>query len=343
MNITITGNLGSGKSSVCKQLEERGMNIISSGTLFRQIAEEKHLSVTELNELAKTDKSVDNLLDQRNAELGKKLDNTVFDSRLGWHFIPNSFKVFFIVNTKESANRVFQDNRPTEHFQTQEEAIIGLQKRASLEKERYVEIYHVNYYDLSNYDLVIDTTYASPEQIADTIQNQFEEYQKSPFDTRLLFDLRSVYPTQVFRYFNPQTLSEYIQKENQQEGTIALEKLRLSSDGNCFYLEDGHHHVYAALASGKCFGLVDSIVRAKDKIVLSKNNYYDFEDFGHFCFKFYPTDDTKYFFADFSNLSIYEQSKEKKQVKNSKMFHSVQETLTKKGNTDERFYNCKGD
>lgn len=145
MNITITGNLGSGKSSVCKKLKEKGMDVISSGTLFRQIAEEKHLSVTELNELAKTDKSVDNLLDQRSTELGQKLDNTVFDSRLGWHFIPDSFKVFFIVNTNEAASRVFQDNRPTERFQTKEEAIAGLQKRASLEKERYFELYHVNY------------------------------------------------------------------------------------------------------------------------------------------------------------------------------------------------------
>ena len=41
MNISITGTLGSGKSSVCKILKENGYDIISNGVLFREIAEEK--------------------------------------------------------------------------------------------------------------------------------------------------------------------------------------------------------------------------------------------------------------------------------------------------------------
>ncbi|MBO5489595.1 MAG: dephospho-CoA kinase, partial [Eubacterium sp.] len=56
MNISITGTLGSGKSSVCKLLKEKGYDIISNGVLFREIAEEKGVSVVELNEIAKTDK-----------------------------------------------------------------------------------------------------------------------------------------------------------------------------------------------------------------------------------------------------------------------------------------------
>ena len=38
MNITITGNLGGGKSSVCKELEKYGFKIITGGGLFRDIA-----------------------------------------------------------------------------------------------------------------------------------------------------------------------------------------------------------------------------------------------------------------------------------------------------------------
>lgn len=41
MNITITGNLGGGKSSVCKELEKYGFKIITGGGLFRDIAREK--------------------------------------------------------------------------------------------------------------------------------------------------------------------------------------------------------------------------------------------------------------------------------------------------------------
>lgn len=38
MNITITGNLGSGKSSIGKILKEKGYEIVSTGNIFRQLA-----------------------------------------------------------------------------------------------------------------------------------------------------------------------------------------------------------------------------------------------------------------------------------------------------------------
>ena len=118
MNITITGNLGSGKSSVCKELEKSGFTIISAGDIFRQIAAEKGMTVIELNEAAKKDRSIDDMLDQRSTELGKTMDHTVFDSRLAWHFVQHSFKVFLLVDTKEAARRVFTGNsRSAETYQ----------------------------------------------------------------------------------------------------------------------------------------------------------------------------------------------------------------------------------
>ena len=44
MNISITGNLGAGKSSICKILKAHGYEIISAGTIFRQLAQERGLS-----------------------------------------------------------------------------------------------------------------------------------------------------------------------------------------------------------------------------------------------------------------------------------------------------------
>ena len=41
MNITITGNLGSGKSSIGKVLKEKGYEIVSTGNIFRELAMEK--------------------------------------------------------------------------------------------------------------------------------------------------------------------------------------------------------------------------------------------------------------------------------------------------------------
>ena len=49
MNITITGNLGSGKSSVAKILKEKGYEYSSTGNIFRQLAMEKGMSVEAFN------------------------------------------------------------------------------------------------------------------------------------------------------------------------------------------------------------------------------------------------------------------------------------------------------
>ena len=100
MNITITGNLGSGKSSVAKILRERGYEYSSTGNIFRQLAMEKGLSVEEFNRqvneaASRGDHSVDKMIDDTTARIGEERDNVVFDSRLAWHFAPKSFKVFY--------------------------------------------------------------------------------------------------------------------------------------------------------------------------------------------------------------------------------------------------------
>ena len=190
MNITITGNLGSGKSSVCKELAQAGFPVVSAGDIFRQIAAEKGMTVIELNEAAKKDRSIDDMLDLRSAKLGRELDGTVFDSRLAWHFVEESFKVFLLVDTKEAARRVFDgENRDAEAYLNIEQAKEGLKERARLEKERFFQLYGIDYYDAGNYDLIIESTCATPGQIAREIQRNFEIYQKEPFCAKVELNL----------------------------------------------------------------------------------------------------------------------------------------------------------
>ena len=55
-------------------------------------------------------RSIDDMLDARSTQLGKTMDHTVFDSRLAWHFVEKSFKVFLLVDTQEAARRVYEGN-----------------------------------------------------------------------------------------------------------------------------------------------------------------------------------------------------------------------------------------
>ncbi len=168
--ITISGELGSGKSTVATMLAEKlGYAYYSTGMAQRHIADLKGLSTLQLNELSQTDPSIDKEIDgiYKKKPWGKK--PCVVDSRLAFHFLPDSFKIKLKVNLKVAAKRVFDEKRPHEKYQTLKQAQEFLQKRAELEKERFITTYQIDISDDSLFDLVIDTSALSPEEVCQKI------------------------------------------------------------------------------------------------------------------------------------------------------------------------------
>lgn len=261
MNITITGNLGSGKTSVCKELKQAGFTIVSAGDIFRQIAEEKHMTVIELNEAAKSDRSIDDMLDQRSTQLGQQMDHTVFDSRLAWHFVPDSFKVFLLVDSKEAANRVYAGGgRSAEEYRDAQETEQGLRTRAKMEQERFAGLYGIDYYDGSNYDLIIESSCATPAQIAKEIIRNFNQYQTQPFPTKVELNIRRLCPTKKLSDIEQDRLAQCRAQERQEGGTLcAVCAPCIRMHEGCNYITDGHHGIFAAAAEGKVFARIQKI------------------------------------------------------------------------------------
>ena len=96
----------------------------------------------------------------------------------GWYAVPESFKVYLKVDIDVAAKRAFEDamRKSSEKFDTVEEQKQDMQKRYKLENERYWELYGVRKEDESNYDLVIDTTNLTPEQVANKIQQEYKKW-----------------------------------------------------------------------------------------------------------------------------------------------------------------------
>ena len=291
MNITITGNLGSGKSSVCKELEASGFTIISAGDIFRQLAQEKGMTVIELNEAAKKDRSIDDMLDARSTQLGKTMDHTVFDSRLAWHFVEKSFKVFLLVDTQEAARRVYEGNsRSAEEYRDIAQARHGLEERARLEQERFFKLYGLDYYDVCNYDLVIESTCATPQQLAQEIVRNFTLYQKQPFSTRIELNLKCLYPSVTFDQISADRLEQICQAGRAEPETLcARDAVTVMEQDGYYYLETGHHQAFAAAAAGKVFAEVQSIRTVQDTAVkLSDSDLAQFEQAGKFHYPVRP-------------------------------------------------------
>ncbi len=171
-SITITGDLGSGKSTVAKILAQRlGYIHYSTGDAWRQIASEMGMTALELNKYAEKDKSIDTKIDSIFAGLGKDGKLYAIDSRLAWHFMSNTLKVKLTVNPVVGAERIFNDKERSgeKKYQNSKEAYDYLIQRRKSEVERYKEYYHIDIEDNSNFDLIIDSSDKTPEEIADII------------------------------------------------------------------------------------------------------------------------------------------------------------------------------
>ena len=119
MYITITGELGSGKSTVAKVLKDKyGFSIHSTGTVQREIAKDMGMTTLELNKYMaeNLDNDYDKLIDNKTIEISEKSTNQriVFDSRMAWHFVKNSYKVFVIIDKYTAAERVIGADRGKE-------------------------------------------------------------------------------------------------------------------------------------------------------------------------------------------------------------------------------------
>ena len=180
MHITLTGNLGSGKSTICRLMSgEYGYEVYSTGKIMRELAAERGLTVLEMNRLMETDHSFDNIIDETVTKISKEAkEDLFFDSRLAWHFAVNSFKVFLSVDINEAARRVFNDSRgDVETYKDISDAKAQLIERAHAEDQRYNDIYGIKYFNPANYNLILDSTFTSPKILAEMIQMEKQHYE----------------------------------------------------------------------------------------------------------------------------------------------------------------------
>lgn len=180
--ITIAGVPGSGKSSTADNVAKAlGFKRFSSGDFMRKIAMDRGISLNELSAQAETDESIDVSIDNevRNAGTGEKL---VIDSRLAFHWIPNSFKVFLDLPLEISKERIL-NNLKHNKLRQQSEGIADIDEiykkiteRLESEKKRYKELYSIDHTDKSNFDLVVDTNKNNLEEVVEIILAGYKKW-----------------------------------------------------------------------------------------------------------------------------------------------------------------------
>lgn len=245
-HISITGSLGSGKSAVAKRLKELlGMEIESIGSIQRKMGAQYGMTTIEFNQYMENHHEIDEKLDEFVKKEGLSSEWKIFDSRLAWHFIPSSLKVYLYADENIAADRIFKDNqRIGEGYQTLEETLYNIRRRRRSEILRYRNQYNIDLENLSNYDVVIDTSYTTINDNALLVKKIYESK-----DTRLHYlwiSPRSLKPTEKNRNYG----LSYIRDINRLFYTIDTyieNPIKVLFYNDMFYIFDGHKRTLNAL------------------------------------------------------------------------------------------------
>ena len=180
--ITLSGKPGSGKSSTADRVAELlGYTRYSSGDFVRTIIRKRKITLREFNHLAEDHPEMDHEIDEELRKLRDEKD-IVIDSRLGFYWIPESFKVYLDLDSEVAMARIYRDaNLNTlraqsgEVSQSMDEIVGQVEERTESERRRFKRLYGINPFNIQNFDLIVDTSRHSPQTVALTV---FDTYKK---------------------------------------------------------------------------------------------------------------------------------------------------------------------
>lgn len=245
--ITVSGLIGTGKTSVARELaRELGTDFFSSGNFQRSVASRHGLTILELNLQAEKDPSVDREIDEETRKLRGAAKSFVIDARIAWHFLPESFKLFLVASPTIAAERVLADQRGhTETYADLVSARRDIVERQSSEWRRFKRLYGIDLFDPRNYDAVIETTFSSPGEVIRLAKRLIVG---GVSGDRLWLAPRSLFPT-------ASPASEGVDRRHS-------ERVELVQVGNSFFIVEGHAEVSRALDAGDPF--VAGALRGRD-------------------------------------------------------------------------------
>ncbi len=164
MIVTVSGEIGAGKSTVARHLAQAlGLRYLSGGEIFREEARRRGLSLAALGRLAEQDQTIDRDLDRTQVEAARG-GGMLIDSRLSGWLIDGDLRVWFRAPLHVRAARVAARDGTSP-----EVALRELQAREESERRRYREIYQIDLADLSRYHLIMDTATWSAQEIVDAL------------------------------------------------------------------------------------------------------------------------------------------------------------------------------
>ena len=181
--ITLSGKPGSGKSSTADKVAELlSYTRHSSGDMIRSVLAKNKMTLEEYNNQAETNHSLDRQVDDELRDLREKND-IIVDSRLGFYWIPESFKVYLDLDLDIATARIFKDtvtNQARSSVGTNSSSLSEVSRQVKErmlgEQDRFRKLYGVDPYDKNHFDLIVDTSRNDPQSVAIAVYDAYRQW-----------------------------------------------------------------------------------------------------------------------------------------------------------------------
>ncbi|SEQ04752.1 (d)CMP kinase [Natrinema salaciae] len=171
--ITVSGPPGCGATTLCEQLADAiGCPYVSGGDIFRELAEDRDMSLNQLTAKADESDEIDRALDERLQQIAEKWGTAskpfILESRLAGWLAGDRADLRIWLDAPEEVRL----ERIDERIETEAE----MRVREVSEAGRYQSYYEIDIGDRSFYDLHLNTARWSKRAVFTIVGSAIEEY-----------------------------------------------------------------------------------------------------------------------------------------------------------------------
>jgi cytidylate kinase len=171
--ITVSGPPGCGATSLCTRLSEAmDCPYVSGGDIFREIAEDRGLTLTQLSAKAQESDEIDHALDRHLREIAEQWGAAskpfILESRLAGWLAGDRADLRIYLDAPEEVRK--------ERIEAREETAAEMRVREVGEAGRYRSYYDIDPDEREFYDLSVNTARWSQAGVFDLVRTAIENY-----------------------------------------------------------------------------------------------------------------------------------------------------------------------
>jgi cytidylate kinase len=225
------------------------------------------MNTLEFNKFAEEHREIDEYIDQKLIDINnEQTESFVLDSRLAWHFVKQSFKIYLMAADEVAALRVFKDEQ-----RIGEPSATGLadkmndqKERLRIENRRFEKMYGVKPSVFKNFDAVIDTSTATVPDVTNLILKLYQHFEKQEPFIKLWLSPQRIYPVE-----NSRSMAGAASGDIKNGNFYAQLPVHCVMYNKSFFVYEGHDCLSACLKNH--FPLIPVLLSAKNSDLISSS------------------------------------------------------------------------